>query len=191
MSIHHNESTLASLLRKFNVEDKPRTKTNKDSFGHQREKSELTKLLESSSPTQSKSAPDVLKSDKDELLLHAPMSPYPRAPHSKSVAMRLFRHTTSLPSLIEKDVERIFVSEESEPPAAQKEKTDAERHSDFSRTTLQETIPSPPSLKPHETLSRFHSHLLKKPKLGHTNLENRGVSLTWLIKMFLYVFFYK
>ena len=181
MSIHHNESTLASLLRKFNVEDKPRTKTNKDSFGHQREKSELTKLLESSSPTQSKSAPDVLKSDKDEMLLHAPMSPYPRAPHSKRVAMRLFRHTTSLPSLIEKDVERIFVSEESEPPATP---TSVE-------PTLQEMIPSPPSLNPHETLSRFHSHLLKKPKLGHTNLENRGVSLTWLIKMFLYVFFYK
>ena len=173
--IPESESILSRLLRTSNTAKKEQT-SKKERFGHRREKSELTKLLEG---TKSKSAPDVLgrHTDKDkQLLFHAPVSPCPQKPHSKRVAMKLFRSRT-LSSLIEKDVERIFVSEDSEPPSV------------LCESIPEEATPSPPSLNRPATLSRFHSHLLNRPKLGHTNLENRGVSLSWLIKMFLYVSF--
>jgi len=170
--VHESESTLSHLLRTSDMVHREKT-SKKERFGHRREKSELTKLLES---VKSKSAPDVFKRHPDEeKQFHAPVSPCPRKPQSKRVAMTLFRSKT-LSSLIEKDVERIFVSEDSEPPSV------------LCESIPEEATPSPPSLNRPATMSRFHSHLLNRPKLGYTNLEKRGVSLNWLIKMFLYVF---
>ena len=55
--VHESESTLSHLLRTSDMIHREKT-SKKERFGHRREKSELTKLLES---VKSKSAPDVFK----------------------------------------------------------------------------------------------------------------------------------
>jgi len=136
----------------------------------------FTCSIDLSTHTHTHTHSDMFKEEKKMELLHVPSSPCPRAP--SCVALRLFRNAT-MPSLIEKDVERIFVSEDSEPP-------DSPLLRKVVKGNKTDVITTPPLIDHHVgILNRFRSHLLRRPKIGNKSLERRGVSLNWLIETFL------